>query len=62
MNYVRTTPASKGQFKCFHCRATIRSKDGAWHVQENQQVFLCKTCERVPATLASPTVANHKLF
>ncbi|MCM2324645.1 MAG: hypothetical protein NDJ90_15400 [Oligoflexia bacterium] len=57
MNQMRIPRAPKGQFKCFHCRALTRSKDGAWHELVNQQVFLCKPCETVHAK-AAPVAAD----
>ena len=44
MNYVRTSTATKGKFKCFQCRSTTAAKDGAWQELNKQQVFLCKVC------------------
>ncbi len=49
MNYVRTSPASKGKFKCYQCRCIISAKDGAWEDLKVQQIFVCKSCKFSPA-------------
>ncbi len=48
----------KGQLRCFQCRQAIQMKDGKWHDHKNQQVFLCRTCEkahRAPRPVSSDT-------
>ncbi len=57
MNHFRTTSTSKGQFKCFHCRAVVRSKDGTWREGESQQIFVCKPCFPAPKVKIAPAVS-----
>jgi len=60
MIYVKTTPAPKGHFKCFRCHVVTRSKDGAWREGVNQQVFICKTCDRTQAFQESAAISSFK--
>lgn len=57
MNTFRAARASKGQIKCFHCRTSIRSRDGDWHEVQLKQVFLCKPCDRDRAPKSVPAFA-----
>lgn len=62
MNQHRSVAATKGQFKCFHCRSVIRSKDGSWQDFNSQQIFVCSGCTRSPAPKAPKTdFVNLKL-
>lgn len=53
MSFPGVTPAPKGQIKCFRCRVSTRSRNGAWHDQQNQQVFLCAACSEAAIAQAN---------
>jgi hypothetical protein len=46
--YKPSTPAAaktpKGQTRCFQCRKASTTREGEWRNQNQQQIFLCKTC------------------
>jgi hypothetical protein len=50
----------KGQMRCFQCRQAYLMKDGNWVDHKNQQVFLCKSCEKslLASRAAVPAMAN----
>lgn len=47
MNTTKSPPPlGKGQLRCFQCRQAFPLKEGAWHLHDYQQVFLCKACAK----------------
>lgn len=47
MKFTTPTPrVSKGQLRCYNCRRALQMKEGDWRERGNQQVFLCKTCDK----------------
>lgn len=43
---IAAAPLSKGQLRCFQCQKACLIKDGNWHTRGNQQIFLCKSCDK----------------
>lgn len=39
-------PIQKGQFRCFSCKKPCAIREGSWHIQDSQQVFLCHACSQ----------------
>lgn len=47
MNFSKApSTVPKGHLRCFQCRQTCLMKNGDWHNRDNQQVFLCKGCDK----------------
>ncbi len=60
---IRTasTQLSKGRVKCFTCREVTLAKEGAWHLVNTQDVFLCKECRANAIREANP-IAKFRSF
>ena len=56
MEAPKVNRPTRGQYRCFHCKANRMAKDGDWVDSKElrgQQVFVCRDCERKVRKLAA---------